>query len=261
MKNIHFIFKNTALALGLTAGLLACVGEQSSQLEIVAPAQGARVKFHHFVADGPGVSILVNNRQFSGALTVPPAVPGLITYGNFYPAVDYATLEAGSQKVEVVVPASGTAAQTTIISGTVPIEANKYYSVFAVGSAAAPATLEPIIVEDKLVPADTSKAYIRFVNTVVNATTGYDMGYNGVYSPTTTNVRYKQVTDFVPINPIPTGGVPLPIQIRVTGTTANLAPATLTISPIKRRFYTVLIRGRVGGTGAQALTAGFFTNR
>lgn len=249
------------MAAVCTVALWACVGEQSSQLAIVQPAAGARVKFHHLVADGPGVSILVNNKQFSGVLTTPPAAAGVITYASFYPATDYATVEAGSAKVEVIAPASGTTGQTTLISGTLPLEADKYYSVFAVGSAATASTLEAVVAEDKLTPADTSKAYIRFVNTVVNATTGYDMGFNGVYAPTTTNVRYKQVTDFVPIAALPPGATPLPIQVRVNGTTANLAATTFTLAPIKRRFYTVVIRGRVGGTGTQALAMTLFTNR
>lgn len=260
MKQYHFIIKNLLFAGALTTGLFACVGESSDQLTIVTPASGARVKFHHAVSDGPGISILVNNRQFSGVLTTAPATPGIITYGNFYPANDYATIEAGSAKVEVIVPAAGTTAQTTIISGTVPLEANKYYSVFAIGSAAA-ANLEPLVVEDKLTPADTSKAYLRVVNTIVNATTGYDVGFNGTYAAATTNVAYKKATDFVPITPTAIGAAALPIQVRATGTTTNLAAATFTLAPVKGRFYTVLLRGRVGGTGTQALTSALFTNR
>jgi hypothetical protein len=260
MKQYHSILKSLLLSSVFTMGLFACVGESSDQLTIVTPASGARVKFHHAVADGPGVSILVNNRQFSGVLTVAPATPGLITYGSLYPATDYATIEAGAAKVEVIVPASGTAAQTTIISGTVPLEANKYYSVFAIGSAAA-ANLEPLVVEDNLTPADTSKAYLRVVNTVVNATTGYDVAFNGNYAAATTNVTYKKVSDFVPITPTAVGAAALPIQVRVNGTTANIAPATLTLAPVKGRFYTVFLRGRVGGTGTLAFTPTLLTNR
>ncbi|MFN4145525.1 MAG: DUF4397 domain-containing protein [Runella sp.] len=233
------------------------MGEQSSQLAIVKPATGARVKFHHMVADGPGVSILVNGKQFSGVLTTPPATPGLITFPNFFPANDYATVDPGSAKVDVVAPSLN----ATIITGTLPLENDKYYSVFAVGSAATGGVLEAVVAEDKLTPADTSRAYIRLVNTVVNATTGYDMGFNNNFAAATTNVRYKQVSDFVAISPVPPGGAALPIQIRVNGTTANIAPTTLTLAPVKRRFYTVVLRGRVGGTGAQALTPALFTNR
>lgn len=260
MKQYHSIIKNLLFAGALTVGLFACIGESSDQLTIVTPASGARVKFHHAVADGPGISILVNNRQFSGVLTTAPATPGVITYGNFFPANDYATIEAGSAKVEVIVPASGTTAQTTIISGTVPLEANKYYSVFAIGSAAA-ASLEPLVVEDKLTPADTSKAYLRVVNTISNATTGYDVGFNGAYAAATTNVAYKKATDFVPITPTAIGAAALPIQVRLNGTTTNLAAATFTLAPVKGRFYTVLLRGRVGGTGTLALTTALFINR
>ncbi len=261
MKQYPFILK-CLLFVSITApGFFSCVGESTDQLAIVAPASGARVKFHHAIADGPGVSILVNNRQFSGVLTVAPATPGVITYGNIYPAIDYAIIDAGSTKVEVVVPAAGTTPQTPIFSGNVPLEANKYYSVFAIGSAATPGSLEPLVVEDKLTPADTSKAYLRVVNTIVNTTTGYDLGFNGNYASATTNVLYKKVSDFVPINPVAPGGAALPIQVRLNGTTANLAAATFTLAPIKGRFYTVLLRGRVGGTGTQALTTALFTNR
>lgn len=258
MKKFQFITKSVLLAGTLCAGLFACIGESNDQLTIVTPASGARVKFHHMVSDGPGVSILVNDRPFSGVLTVAPATPGVITYGNIYPSNDYATIDAGSAKVEIVVPASGSTPQTSIISGTVPLETNKYYSVFAVGSAAT-ASLEPLVIEDKLTPSDTSKAYIRIVNTVVNATTGYDLGFNGNYL--ISNVTYKKASDFVAITPLATGASALPLQVRVNGTTTNLAPTNFTLSPIKGRFYTVLLRGRVGGTGTQALSIASIINR
>jgi len=260
MKRYKEILKGITFAFLVTAGLFACVGGSSDQLTIVSPAQGARIKFIHAVADGPGISILVNNRQFSGVLTTPPATPGVITYAGAYPANDYATLDAGSIKVDVVVPATATAAQTTVISGNVPIEANKYYSVFAIGSVVE-ARLEPLVIEDKIVPADTSKAYIRFVNTVINTTTGYDLGIGTNFPAALSNVRYKQVTDFVAIDPAPIGASATPIVARLNGTTVNLAPTTLTLTPVKGRFYTYYIRGRVGGTGTQAISASGYTNR
>ncbi|WP_428660650.1 DUF4397 domain-containing protein [Runella sp.] len=261
MKHYLFIFK-CLLFVGISSPVLfSCIGESTDQLAIVTPASGARVKFHHTIVDGPGLSVLVNNRQFTGVLTVAPATPGVITYGSIYPAVDYAVIEAGSAKVEVIVPAVGTTAQTTVMSGTVPLEADKYYSVFAVGSPATPGSLEPLIVEDKLTPADTSKAYLRVVNTIVNTATGYDVGFNGTYPAAMANVLYKNVSDFVPIPPVASGGAALPIQVRLNGTTANLAASTFTLAPVKGRFYTVLLRGRVGGTGTQVLTAALLTNR
>jgi Domain of unknown function (DUF4397) len=260
MKKYSLIIKNITIAVALTAGLFACVGESNNQLTIVTPAAGGRVKFIHAVPDGPGISILVNSRQFSGVLTSPPAVPALISYAGLYPANDYALIDAGPAKVEVVIPAAGTTPQTTIISGTVPVEANKYYSVFALGSAAL-GGLEPLVVEDKLTPADTSKAYIRFVNTVANTTTGYDMGIGTNFPTALANIKYKQVTDFVAIDPAPVGASASPVVVRLNGTTVNLAPTTLTLTPLKRRFYTIYIRGRVGGTGTSAISASGYTNK
>jgi len=260
MKRYKEILQGFAFAFLATAGLFACIGESSDQLVIVSPAQGARIKFIHAVADAPGIGILVNNRQFSGVLTTPPATPGAINYTGAYPANDYATLDAGSIKVDVVIPATATVAQTTVISGNVPVEANKYYSVFAIGSVA-DARLEPLVIEDKIVPADTSKAYIRFVNTVINTTTGYDLGIGANFPAALSNIRYRQVTDFVAIDPAPIGSSATPIVVRLNGTTINLAPTTLILTPVKARFYTYYIRGRVGGTGTQAISASSYINR
>lgn len=260
MKSYHSILKGLLCSSALTVLLFACIGEQSNQLSIIKPAQGARVKFIHAVADGPGVGILVNNRQFSGVLTTPPAAPAVLNYPSAFPVSDYATLDAGTAKIDVVIPASTTTAQTTVISGNVPIEANKYYSIFAIGSVAE-ANLEALVTEDNIVPVDTSKAYIRFVNTVVNATGGYDLGIGTNFPATLTNLRYKQISSFVAIDPAPIGAVPTPVIVRANGTTINLAPATFTLNPIKRRFYTVFVRGRVGGTGTQVVTATLYTNR
>ena len=260
MKKYKEILQGFAFAFLATAGLFGCIGESSDQLTIVSPAQGARIKFIHAVADGPGVSILVNNRQFSGVLTAPPAAPAAITYASAYPINDYATLDAGSAKIDVVVPATATTPQVTVISGNVPVEANKNYSVFAIGSVTG-ANLEALVVEDKIVPADTSKAYIRFVNTVVNGTVGYDLGIGSNFPAALSNVRYKQVTDFVAIDPTPIGGTASIVFARLTGSTINLAPTTLVLSSVKGRFYTYYIRGRVGGTGAQAISATGYINR
>lgn len=242
----------------LSAAFSSCTDEQSSQLAIVSPAAGARIKFIHAIPGGPGVSILVNNQQFSGVLTTPPSAPGLLTYGTFFPVNDYATLSAGAAKVDVVTPASGTVAQGTIITSNVTVEANRFYSVFAVGSGTAP---EAFTIEDNLSAADTSRAYVRFVNLVANSTTGYDLGYGGTYLPGTGNIAYKQASNFVPITPVPTGGSPVAIQLRATGTAVNLIPTTATFSPTKGRFYTFFVRGLVGGTGTQVFTVSSYTNR
>ncbi len=254
MKRQYTIFFLAAFS----AVLSACTGDQSSQLAIVSPATGARVKFIHAIPGGPGVNILVNSQQFSGVLTTPPTAPSLLNYGALFPVNDYAILAAGAAKVDVVTPASGTVAQGTVISSNVTVEANKFYSVFAVGSATSP---EAFVTEDNLSLTDTSRAYVRLVNLVANSTTGYDLGVGGTYASAPGNIAYKQASNFVPIAPVPPGGTPVAVQIRATGTTANLAPATLTFSPIKGRFYTYFVRGLVGGTSTQAIAFGSYTNR
>jgi hypothetical protein len=260
MKTYNSVLKMLVVMVVVAAGTFGCVGDKTSQLDIVNPASGARVKFIHAVPDAPGVSILVNNKQFSGVLTSPPAAPGIVTYGTTFPVNDYAVLDAGTAKVDVVTPASGTIAQATVISGSVPVEANKFYSVFAIGSVAG-GGLEAFITEDNLTPADTAKAYIRLVNTIANTTTGYDLGSGTTYPSALANVGYKKATAFVAVDPVPTGGNPIPVLLRLNGTTVNLAPTTFTFSPIKRRFYTFYLRGRVGGTGTQVLTITSYTNR
>jgi hypothetical protein len=250
-----------ATLLAFSGMFLACTDPASDLLEIAKPASGARVKFLHMVADGPGINILVNGKQLSGVLTVSPAAPNVNNYPSIFPSVDYATVDAGSPKFEVI---TATTPAVTALSASPNLEANKRYSIFAIGSLTA-GTVEALLVEDQIANAenkvsapDTSKAYVRFVNTVVNGTTGYDLGINNVFTTELSNIRYKTVTNFIPLAPTPIGASAFPVNIRLNGTTASLISTT--VSLVKGRYYTYVIRGRVGGTATQAIGLSSYTS-
>jgi hypothetical protein len=258
-KNIKTYF--WAMLIAFSGMLTACTEPASDLLEIVKPATGARVKFLHMVADGPGVSVLVNGKQLSGVLTVSPAVPNVNIYPSAFPSIDYATVEAGNPKFEVI---TATTPAVTALSATPKLDEGKRYSILAIGSLAA-GTVEALFVEDqipisenKASAPDTTKAYVRFINTVANGTTGYDLGINNVFSPELSNIRYKTVTNFIPLNPTPVGATAFPVNIRLNGTTVSLASTTVALT--KGRYYTYIVRGRVGGTVTQVIGVSSYTS-
>ncbi|MEZ4903822.1 MAG: DUF4397 domain-containing protein [Spirosomataceae bacterium] len=160
------IISNILLATGLTIFLMAC-GSEFDLLKDVQSASGARVKFVHAAADAPGVALYVNDKKFSGILTVSPATPGVVTYGNVYPINDYALVEAGTAKAKLIAPAVGTTPETTVFDGSLPVEADKYYSVFAAGLAP---TYGAAIIEDKIPAFNDRVVFFRVINMVSNAT-------------------------------------------------------------------------------------------
>ncbi|MFN3694057.1 MAG: DNA polymerase III subunit alpha, partial [Ignavibacterium sp.] len=158
--------KNILAASAIAALITAC-GEEHYLLKDVETAQGARVKFIHAAPDAPGVALFVNDKKFSGVITTPPATPGVITYGNVYPATDYAIVEAGAAKARLTVPASSTAAEVVLFDGSVPVEADKYYSVFATGIAP---TYGAVIIPDNIPAFNDRQLFFRVVNMVPNST-------------------------------------------------------------------------------------------
>lgn len=180
MKKIQYFI----LAIIGTAFLYAC-GSENDVFKNTRLATGARVKFIHASPGSPGVEIRVNDLKFSGVATVAPATPNVMNYGAVFPAVEYATIPAGSPNVKIVVPATATTPEAVAVSANLPTEDNKAYSVFAAGSAP---NLVPVVLADVLPPVSTTKFFVRFVNLTPNSTSA-DVGFNS--NPLFSNVPFR----------------------------------------------------------------------
>src|SRR5688572_5909274 len=100
--------------------------------ETPAPAPTfARVMVTHASPDAPGVDLLVDNVKLNTAA---------LTYPNSTP---YITVFSGNRNIKVNV--GGTS--TTVIDATLPLAANKNYSVFAIDEVA---SISALAIEDNL---------------------------------------------------------------------------------------------------------------
>lgn len=246
MKHLLNVF------LIVLAGLLmlAC-GDTANYLDSVAPATGARVKFYHVASDLAGIDIYLNDQKISGVNTVPPATAVPITYGNTFPNQDYAAVMPGTTNMKIVLPASTTVASTTTLSTSdLTTQADTYYSVFLYGTSP---NYSVLTLTDNLTPTDATKAYVRLLNFVSGAEAGatYDLVVNGAIVSTGI-APLKGAATFIAVPAIGYATTAVPVQIRPTGTTTVTASTTL--QPYAGRFYTFVVRGAVGGTGAKAIT-------
>ncbi len=231
-------------AIALTATLLAC-GDENDILKNQVPAVGARVKIIHAVSDGPAVDVFANDAKLNG-----PA----LAFGAAGPT-EYFVVPAGSVTVRVATPASGTVAAQTILTTAIPLETEKYYTLAAAGTAAAPTG---VLIPDDLTVLNGAKNYIRVLNLASNGP-AIDLAI-GTGTPIITNVAYKAVSDYVAVDPnVPTA--PYAFQMRETGKATQLG-ATVNFNTLnKGRKYTLILRGLVGRTGAQGPTITQVTNK
>ena len=195
----------------------------------------ANVLVAHASPDAPGVDLLIDDVKVN---TQPLTYPG---------NTGYLEAESGTRNIKVNV--AGTS--NSVINGNLVVEADKYYSVFAVDEVAEITAL--VLVDDLTAPA-AGKAHLRFVHLSPDAP-AVDVALVGgaVVFP---NVAFKGFTAFTPLD----AGVAYNLEVRVAGTTTValvLPPVTLQAGKI----YTVFAKGFLAGTGAQALGAEIIVNK
>jgi Domain of unknown function (DUF4397) len=242
--NISSIPARLLAAISLTITLIAC-GTENDILRNQIPASGARIKLIHAVTGGPSVDVFANDAKLTGAA---------LAYGAGFPT-EYAVVPGGSVNVRVSVPASGTVAAQNILTAAVPLEADKYYTVAAAGTAAAPVA---VLIPDDLTVPTAGKNFIRVLNLVSNGP-AIDLAI-GTGAPLISNVAYKGVSAYVAVDPN-AATAPYAFQTRETGKTTQIGATLNFNTPNVGRKYTLILRGLVGGTGAQAPTITQVTNK
>lgn len=193
---------------------------------VVTFAAGPRVRVVHASPDAPAVDVLVN-----GAAAFKNA--------SFKGVTDYASLAAGSYGVQVV-PAGQT--DPAVISATLSLDADKDYTVVAVGKLA---NIEPLVLVDNNAAPAAGKAHVRFVHASPDAP-AVDIAVKGgpVLFP---NVAFKGVGDYLPVD----AGT-YDLEVRLAGTDTVALPLD-GIQLDAGTVYTVFAMGLAGGE--PALTA------
>lgn len=260
---IKIIYKSLA-SLSFMALMFAC-GNEHDVLQNINPATGARVKFIHAAVDVTNVEISVNDKKFAGVITIPPAAAGTIAYGGGYPVLsstnaEYALTPAGATKVDVTVAATATVPASPLFSGSVNVENDKMYSIFAVGQAP---MVTPLIINDVIPTPSGNNYFIRLINVSPNAKTA-ELLVGGV--SIIKDVAYKGGEAFVPVPLLnyTTGTVFTPYSVRITddkGATSTFTSATNITNIYPGRVLTVFVRGLVGGTTTRAVGAGWYYNK
>lgn len=193
----------------------------------------SRMMVTHASPDAPGVDLLVENVKLNtAALEFPNSTP-------------YITAFSGNRNVKVNVAGS----TTTVINATLPLAANKSYSVFAIDAVA---NIGALVVEDNLSTPAPGKAHVRFIHLSPDAP-AVDVAVDGgavVFG----NQAFKDYTSFTPLD---AGDYDLEVRVAGTSTVALDLPV---ITLQAGKIYTVFAKGFLAGTGAQALGAQIIVN-
>jgi hypothetical protein len=158
------IFKRALVFLA--AGFLLGACEKNAIPEVTEPVQdGAFVKFFFHVEGAPRANFFLDSKKVTG---VAPTTSGVVLgnlYGSVYPSNAYAVVPAGNFTLSVVDTVAGGGTADELASVPVNLTANKHYSAYLVGTTE---NYEAFITEDNLPPADYTKIWWRFMNTMAN---------------------------------------------------------------------------------------------
>ena len=144
------------------------------------PGEEAQVRFYNFGINAPSVNFYANNVKItaSQSLTGEMAPTG-VSFGATYPSIGYVEVPAGDQvnifsktPTTLVIPANNVNnyKQDTEVSNLTATKLNskKQYSLFIAGYFDKNThQAESFIISDELPPSDTSKVFVRFVNSGV----------------------------------------------------------------------------------------------
>jgi hypothetical protein len=256
---------NIYIALFLLSALVfSCKKNGIHDIATSTTDGGAQIKFFNFGVGSPSLNFYANNGKVSAIVsaTGTEATTG-IAYGAVFPATNYSLLNAGTYSFQGIVPAfSTTNANVVVATLSAPLEPNKFYSLYTSGIYNATAkTTDAFIVEDKIPAANATSASVRFVNTISNAASAFNLVVKNTTTLTeqviATNIPYKGASEFALV---PNGVYE--IYARYPAGIANIISrnGTSTVSFIAGRTYTISSRGDMTVTGSTATNRPFLDN-
>lgn len=224
----------------------------------------AQLKFFNFGVSSPSVNFHANDNKVSAIVsaTGAEAITGL-AYGSVFPANNYSLLSPAVYSFKGIIPAGATTDPGVVVA-TIPgtLESGKTYSLYTCGIYnPATKTTDGFILEDKIPAASATGASVRFVNTISNAVSGFDLVVKNTETTTeyvvAKNITYKNGSDFTLI---PQGVYE--VYARYPNAAANIISrnGTSTVSFIKGQAYTISSRGDMTVTGTTAVNRPFLDN-
>ncbi|HEY3222067.1 MAG TPA: DUF4397 domain-containing protein [Gemmatimonadales bacterium] len=250
----------TAAAL-LTAAIAACDQNSVQQLP-VEPLLGSRIKFFNFGVNAPGVNFYADQTKMTAILsgTGSEATTG-VTYGAVGNGGAYSQIAPGSHTLTGRI-AAATDKDLPIATVNATIDDAKYYSFYMTGFYnTTTKTSDAFVLEDPVAPpTDYAVAYIRFVNTISNAThplilyAQYTVGDTTRVDTLSAGVAYKGVSAFATL---PVGIYNL-LARYIDSTTNKFRRDAVTF--LGGRLYTVGARGDITITSTTATNRPFLDN-
>lgn len=218
-----------------------------------------QIKYFNFGVNAPSVNFYANGVKVSAALSATgvESTNG-VSSGGVYPVSNYSLLTAGATAFEAKIPSTAVAdANLTIASFNGTLENSKFYTLYLCGIySTATKKTDAFIVEDKLPAPDYNTAYVRFVNTVSNATANMDLYAQNTAvaaSPElllANNVAYKSASNFVAV---PVGTYNLFARYPSAPTVNVIARnGTSSVAFAGGKVYTIGSRGDITVTSATA---------
>ena len=166
-----------------------------------------------------------------------------LAYNN-YTSV-YLPIFPGTRTIDAFSFSSG----NTLATASGSFETGKFYSVFLVGT---DSTLENVIVRDNFDSLSSSgKSYVRYINAIADASSPTVTIASGSTNVVNESASFKTVSEFKTID----AG-----SVNVTVTNGGTINANRTITLEAGKVYTVLLIGKPGGTGDNAVQVKFIAN-
>ncbi|MES2774525.1 MAG: DUF4397 domain-containing protein [Bacteroidota bacterium] len=129
------------------------------------------------------------------------------------------------------------------------LERDKYYSAFLVGTSP---NFQQIVVRDNIDSlASASQSFVRYINAIPDASSPTVTISNGGENVVNQNAAFTSVSEFVVINP---GDVTITVN---NGGNIN---ATRTVTLQSQKIYTILLSGKPGGIGDEAVQIKYIQN-
>ncbi len=229
--------------------------EKTAVQQIDAPPSGAFVRAYNFAVSGPSINFYIDNTKISATTSATGVEANTgVAYAGIFPANNSYLVQPTVGNVNFITKLPSTVATDggrVIASIPATVEKGKYYSFFTSGIYNATAkTTDGFVLEDVIPAIDTGFAYVRFVNTISNTTTGFNM--TGVHTVTNEQVAFAGVTPYkgaTAFLKVP-GGVYNLTSVSTGSTTYTITRNAVSFA--KGFVYTIATRGNVtvaGNTG------------
>lgn len=260
MKKINII---TAVLL-LSTFFVSCEKDGIKEVETIKTDAGARIKFFNFGVSAPSMNFYANDQKVSAVVSATGAEAAAgVNYGSVFPTTNYALIGGGSYTFKGIVSSTAATNPNAVIASIQGnVDNGKSYSLYTSGPFNATSkTVDGFIVEDVIPAASATAAHVRFVNTIANATSGFDLVAKNTSTAAeivvATNIGYKAASTFVEV---PNGVYE--IFARYPGSPTNVITrnGTSNVSFIAGRAYTISSRGDMTVTGATATNRPFLDN-